>query len=73
MFDSEFSFYLHAATLFRDSNATSYEVLFTRLAISVAPVINTMPLWATVIKGLVELGLYDDAYQALISSPYDKL
>ncbi|KAH8105506.1 nucleoporin Nup120/160-domain-containing protein [Cristinia sonorae] len=73
LFDSEFSFYLHAAALFRDVTVTSYEVSFTQLAISVAPVVNTMPLWSTVIRGLIELGLYDDAYRALISSPYEKL
>lgn len=73
VFDSDFSFYLHAAALFRESHVTSCEVAFTQLAISVAPVVNTMPLWSTVIKGLIELCLYDDAYKALVSSPYEKL
>ncbi|THH33738.1 hypothetical protein EUX98_g479 [Antrodiella citrinella] len=73
LFDSDFSFYLHVAGLFRESSVTTFEVAFTQLAISVAPVVNTMPLWSTVIKGLTEVGLYDDAYKALISSPYEKL
>lgn len=73
LFDSEFSFYLHAATIFREAGVVSYEVSFSQLAISVAPVVNTAALWSTVIKGLVDLSLYDDAYKALVAAPYEKL
>ncbi|TCD70458.1 hypothetical protein EIP91_003219 [Steccherinum ochraceum] len=73
LFDSEFSFYLHAAALFGDSGVTLYEVAFTQLAISTAPVVNTISLWSTAIKGLIDLGFYDDAYKTIVSSPYEKL
>lgn len=32
-----------------------------------------MLLWQTVIKGLTDSGLYDDAYTALTACPYEKL
>ena len=74
LFDSHFSFYLHAASLFRTVGVVSYEVSFTQLALSCAPTeLNTSALWQTVIKGLADLGLYDDAYTALSSCPYEKL
>ena len=74
MFASSFEFYLHAAALFKPSSVTTYEVQFTQLALSVAPHgVNTAELWYSVIKGFTDLGLYDDAYTALMSSPYDKL
>jgi hypothetical protein len=74
LFDSQFSFYLHAAALFRAVCVTEFDVLFSQHAISVAPIgVNTSGLWQTVIKGLAESGLYDDAYAALMTAPYEKL
>lgn len=74
LFDSQFSYYLHASALFKMAGATTYEVLFAQLALpSAPPGVNTSTLWLTVIKGLTDSGLYDDAYTALISCPYEKL
>ncbi|KAF7331760.1 hypothetical protein MKEN_00055900 [Mycena kentingensis (nom. inval.)] len=71
--DSTFLFHLHAAKLFKTLALIHHEVSFTQLAISVAPPeTDTSSLWATVIKGYTDLSLYDDAYSALIASPYDK-
>ena len=74
LLDSDFSFYLHLRELFRAASATHYEVRALQLALSVAPPGgNTSELWHRVVKGLTELGAYDDAYAALAASPYDKL
>ncbi|KAF7301595.1 hypothetical protein MIND_00725000 [Mycena indigotica] len=71
--DSAFTFYLHAAKLFKAAALVQYEVSFTQMALSVAPLdVDTSPLWATVIKGYTELSLYDDAYSALVATPHDK-
>ena len=73
LIDSEYSFYIHAASLFKASSLVHQEVHFTQLALSVAPpYIDTSPLWQTVIKGFTDLGLYEDSYAALVSSPYEK-
>lgn len=62
------------ASLFKSSGIVCYEVLFSQLALSVAPPDNDLtPLWYNVIYGLTELGHYEDAYNTLVSSPYDKL
>ncbi|KAI0347005.1 hypothetical protein BDW22DRAFT_1367225 [Trametopsis cervina] len=74
LFESQFDFYLHAAGLFKALSATGYEVLFSQHAISTAPLgVNTSMLWQVVIKGSAESGLYDDAYAALMSTPYERL
>ena len=71
---SDFSFYLHLRELFQAASATHHEVRVSQVALSVAPLGgDTSELWYRVIKGLTELGAYDDAYAALAASPYDKL
>lgn len=69
---SEFAFYLHAASLFKESGVVKYEVTFTQLALSVAPEVDVAPLWTGVIRGYIELGRFSDAYAALVSCPYEK-
>ena len=72
--DSDFSFYLHLRELFKVALATHHEVRASQLAISVAPPGgDTSELWYRVVKGLTELGAFDDAYAALSASPYDNL
>ncbi|KAK0467905.1 nucleoporin Nup120/160-domain-containing protein [Desarmillaria tabescens] len=67
------TFYIHAAGLFKSKSLVYQETVFTQLAISVAPSeIDTITLWATVIRGYTELALYDDAYAAWISTPNEK-
>ncbi|KDQ64994.1 hypothetical protein JAAARDRAFT_167821 [Jaapia argillacea MUCL 33604] len=74
LFDSEFSFYLHVAALFRAVHETSYEVKFTQLAISVAsPDTDSSSLWSSVTKGYVDLAEYEDAYASIVATPPDML
>lgn len=73
LFDSEFSYYLHAAGLFKSVGLVYQETMFAQLALSVASQdVDTSALWLTVIRGYIDLALYDDAYAALLSTPYDK-
>ena len=74
LLDSDFSFYLHLRELFRTASVTHHEVRASQLALSVAPPgDDTSELWYRVVKGLTELGAFDDAYATLAASPYDKL
>ncbi|KAF8914143.1 nucleoporin Nup120/160-domain-containing protein [Gymnopilus junonius] len=70
--DSQYSFYLYAADLFKNT-FTYHEVLFSQLAIQVAPAgADTSPLWNTVVKGLTDLALYEDAYACAMAIPFEK-
>ncbi|KAI0829349.1 nucleoporin Nup120/160-domain-containing protein [Trametes gibbosa] len=74
LFSAQFDFYLHVAELFKTVLSTYHDVSFTQLALSVAPAgIDTIALWHGVIKGLTDLGQYEDAYTALVSVPYERL
>ncbi|KAI0245682.1 nucleoporin Nup120/160-domain-containing protein [Lactifluus subvellereus] len=74
LFDSMFGFYLHSSTLFKSASLTDYDVHFARLALSNAPPDwDTTDLWSTVIRGATDLGYWDDAYAALMSTPHDSL
>jgi nuclear pore complex protein Nup160 len=74
LFDTEFTFYLHISSLFKSSLHVHHEVLFSRLALTVVPDdIDCSGVWHNVIKGGIQLCLYDEAYAALMTTPYDKL
>ena len=75
LFPTQFEFYLHVSDLFKAVSNTQYDVHFTQLALSVAadPGLDTSSLWHNVIKGLTDLGQYEDAYAALVSTPYERL
>ncbi|RDB20540.1 hypothetical protein Hypma_012453 [Hypsizygus marmoreus] len=74
LFDSQYAFYVHVSNLFKACSLVQQEVSFAQLAISAAPVdADTSFLWHTVIKGCTDLALYDDAYAALMLTPYEKL
>jgi nuclear pore complex protein Nup160 len=73
LFDSTFSFYLHASNIFKMSSLVYHEVLFAQLAIAAAPSEDTSGLWSNVIKGYTDLAMYEDAYAYLMSTPYEKL
>jgi hypothetical protein len=74
LFYSDFAFYLHAASLFKSSSLVCHDVHFSQLALSVAhPEADTIGLWHSVIKGHIDLALYEDAYASLIACPHDKL
>lgn len=72
---SECDYYLHVAELLRNANFVLHEVHFTKLALSVWPPDDdssetSLVAWDAVIRGYTNLGLYEDAYSALISSPH---
>ncbi|KAF8974708.1 nucleoporin Nup120/160-domain-containing protein [Flammula alnicola] len=70
--DSQYSFYLFAADLFRNT-FVHHEVQFSQLAIQVAPPgAETASLWNTVVKGLTDLALYEDAYASVMAMPFEK-
>ncbi|KAJ4481914.1 hypothetical protein J3R30DRAFT_3656103 [Lentinula aciculospora] len=72
LFDSLYPFYLYIATLFKSNSLQYHEVHFTKLALSVAPpMLDTSSLWHTVVRGYIDLGLFDEAYAAWISTPSD--
>ncbi|KAI8984997.1 nucleoporin Nup120/160-domain-containing protein [Trametes punicea] len=74
LFSAQFDFYLHVSDLFKSALTTYHDVFFTQLALSVAPPgIDTMALWHSVVKGLTDLGQYEDAYTALMSARYERL
>ena len=74
LFDTEFAFYVHVSSLFKVSLQVHHEVLFSQLALSVVPEhFDCTDVWHNVIKGNIELRLYDEAYAALMTTPYDKL
>ncbi|KAI0643699.1 nucleoporin Nup120/160-domain-containing protein [Trametes meyenii] len=74
LFATQFDFYLHVADLFKAAQTTYHDVFFTQLALSVAPPgLDTLALWHGIVKGLTDLGQYEDAYTALVSSPYERL
>jgi len=74
LIDSQYSFCVHLSNIFKSASHVHQEVYFAQLAISVAPVdLDTSSLWYTVVKGLSDLSLYEDAYASLMSTPYEKL
>ncbi|KAG6888649.1 hypothetical protein C0992_007907 [Termitomyces sp. T32_za158] len=72
--DSQHFFYGHISNLFKLASWVHYEVSFAQLAISVAsPDSDTSSLWSTVIHGLTDLALYEDAYASIMSTPFKHL
>lgn len=72
---SDCEYYLHVAELFKKASMSSHEVHFLQLALSVWPEGGELDevsanTWASIIKGYSDLGLYEDAYCYLISSPH---
>jgi nuclear pore complex protein Nup160 len=73
LFDSSFSFYLHASNIFKMSSLVYHEVQFSQLALAVAPPEDTSSLWVNIVKGYTDLGMYEDAYASLMANPYERL
>ena len=70
--DSQYSFYLFAADLFRNTYI-HYGVVFSQLALQCAPPgTDTGSVWSDVVKGLMDLGSYEDAYATIMSMPFAK-
>ena len=71
--DGEYNYYLFSAELFRNEYVY-HEVKFSKLALQVSPAgIDTGPLWKTIVKGLTDLGLYEEAYATLMQIPSEIL
>jgi nuclear pore complex protein Nup160 len=74
LFKSEFEFYLHVAELFRASEIAQHDVAFSQHALAVASnAVDTSDIWANIIRGYCDLGIYEDAYSCLIASPHEHL
>ena len=73
LFNSTFSFYLHASNIFKMSSFVHHEIQFAQLALAAAPPEDTSALWVNVVKGYTDLAMYDDAYASLMSNPYERL
>lgn len=72
--DSEFIFYLEASSIFRENGLTQHEVGFLQLALSVAPPgINAPDLWYGLIRGRIDLGFWEEAYSAIIATPFNSV
>ncbi|KAH7916141.1 nucleoporin Nup120/160-domain-containing protein [Hygrophoropsis aurantiaca] len=74
LFDSEFTFYLSASVIFKSSAHIQQGLSFAQLALSIAPPdAETEELWFNIIRGYIDLALYDDAYASITTTPYDNL
>ncbi|KAI5982289.1 nucleoporin Nup120/160-domain-containing protein [Pisolithus marmoratus] len=74
LYDSEFNFYLEASSIFRENGLTQHEVGFLQLALSVAPPeTNTPDLWYGLVRGHIDLGFWEEAYSAIIATPFDSV
>ncbi|PPR02464.1 hypothetical protein CVT24_002013 [Panaeolus cyanescens] len=70
--DNQFAFYQFASGLFQGT-VVQYQVRFSQLALEVAPdTADTSPLWSAIVKGLTDLGLYDEAYASIMIMPFDR-
>lgn len=71
---SGFTFYLEASSIFREKGLTPHEVGFLQLALSVAsPETNIPDLWYGLIRGYIDLGLWEEAYSAMTATPFDSV
>ncbi|KAL4082055.1 nucleoporin Nup120/160-domain-containing protein [Scleroderma yunnanense] len=74
LYDSEFTFYLEASSIFRASGLITHEVSFLRLALSVASTeADTADLWYGLIRGLIDLSYWEEAYSSIIATPFDSI
>lgn len=74
LYDSDFSFYLEASTIFRSNGLTQHEVSFLRLALSVAPSqADTADIWYGLTRGYIDLSYWEEAYSSIIVAPFDSV
>ncbi|KIO30211.1 hypothetical protein M407DRAFT_20680 [Tulasnella calospora MUT 4182] len=66
-------YYNHVADLFAECSLDVYVARFTKLAIDSSPEEVSEKLWETLLTSYIALGLYEDAYMALISTPHQSL
>lgn len=68
---TQYEFYIDVTALFSKVHEVHHRVHFAQLALSVAPAgLSTSTLWKSVIHGLLDVGQYDDAYAAIVATPY---
>ncbi|KAF8574446.1 hypothetical protein K439DRAFT_1399027 [Ramaria rubella] len=71
---TEYSYYRWIATMFERAGHAYESVRFYRLAIELANVdLDTSDLWRKVISGYTELDMFEDAYMALVTAPYESI
>lgn len=66
-------YFNHVADLFAECSLDVYVAQFTKLAIDSSPEEVSEKLWETLLTSYIALGLYEDAYMALISMPHQPL
>jgi nuclear pore complex protein Nup160 len=74
IYEDDFEFYIATARMFAQVGETRWEVHFTQLAITVAPQepeLDLTPYWQALVKGYVDLTLWDDAYATIMVVPHD--
>jgi hypothetical protein len=67
------SYLRHLVTLFDKTFNAAEVVYFARLAISHSDPADTQDLWFKCHKALLDLGLYEDAYTIMTSTPFPEL
>lgn len=67
------SYLRHLVTLFDKTSNAAETVYFARLAISQSDPADTQDLWFKCHKALLDLGLYEDAYAVMASTPFHEL
>ena len=71
--DSMSGYYRHISTLFESLSLHSKVVSFCKLAIDNSAAEDTKDMWFKVLRGYVELALYEEAYMALVETPFEDL
>lgn len=70
----EHSYYKWVATMLEKVGYNPESVRFYKLAIELAPPEEeTSELWRKVITGYTELNMFEDAYMALVTAPYESM
>ncbi|KAH7343853.1 nucleoporin Nup120/160-domain-containing protein [Rhizoctonia solani] len=72
--ESACTYYRHVAELFNDACCLTQAIPFWRQAIDDAPPdLDARGMWSKVFRAYVDLGMWEDAYVVLVSTPYADL
>lgn len=71
--ESSVSYYRHLVGIFEKTQNASEVVYFARLAINHSDNGDVQDLWYKSHKALLDLGLYEDAYTVMVTTPFIEL
>lgn len=71
--ESSVSYYRHLVSVFEKTQNASEVVYFARLAINHSDIADAQDLWFKSHKALLDLGLYEDAYTVMVTTPFTEL